>query len=238
MGAAVGRGGGRQAAGGVSLGGLVLALLLAGCAATHPFVLSPAPAGQLPRVALLPLEDLSGRADAGNVFARILFVELVRTRTCDVIEAGIVEAAAESLRIRNTGSLAREEVRALGARLGVAYLMLGSLLESGTVRTTAGEVPSVGVALKLLDTDSGRVVWAAMRFRTGEDRETVFGWGRQHDRQKLAAELAAEVLQGFRIPSSDSTAAGSRAAIAPSDSLRFRIPAADSAPAVPPKELR
>lgn len=186
--------------------GLALAVLLAGCAATRPPPRPAAPAGPLPRVALLPLEDLSGRAEAGLAFGRILFAELVRTGACQVIEAGLVEAAAESLGLRAPGSLAREEVEALGRQLEADYLMLGSLLESGTVRSAGGEVPSVGAALKLLDAASARVVWASVRFRTGEDRETVFGWGRESDRQKLAAELATELLADLRFPSADSAA--------------------------------
>ncbi|MEK7329659.1 MAG: hypothetical protein AAB113_02545 [Candidatus Eisenbacteria bacterium] len=181
-------------------GGVGLALLLAGCAATRPAPPVAAPGAPLPRVALLPLEDLSGRVDAGDIFTRILFVELVRTGACEVVESGIVEAAAETLHIRSTGSLARDDLHALGERLGVRYVMLGSLLESAAVKTAEGEVPSVGVTLKLLDAASARVVWAAVRFRSGEDRETVFGWGRRRDRAKLAAELAAEILKDFRIP--------------------------------------
>lgn len=216
-----------------ALGGLGLALLVAGCAATRPAVVPPRPPGPLPRVALLPLEDLSGRADAGTVFGRILFVELVRTGACEVIESGLVEAAAESLRIRNAGSLAHEDVRALGDRLDARFLLLGSLLESGTVRTQAGDVPSVGIALKLLDAGTARVLWAAARFRTGEDRETVFGWGRQHDRQQLAADLAADVLKDFRIPAADSAATIPGAPVVP-----IFPAAADSAATIPQGERR
>ena len=231
-------GGGRRVLALVALTGAALTLLIAGCAATHPPMAPPAPTGPLPRVALLPLEDLSGRAEAGSVFSRILFVELVRTGACEVIESGVVEAAAESLHIRSAGSLAREDAQDLGRRLDARYLMLGSLLEAGTVRTPGGEVPSVGIALKLLDAATARVVWAAVRFRTGEDKETVFGWGRQHDRQQLAGALAAEVLKGFRIPPADTAATPPPKTLAPPDSTGLGAAPTDTAATTPRRDPR
>ncbi len=177
------------------------AALLGGCASTPPRVRAAgAVTGPPVRVALLPLENLTGSADAGALMTRILFVQLVRTHTCEVVESGIVDTAVVELRIRSSGSLSAAELRGLGSMLDVRYVMVGTVLESGSVRTPDGEVPALGVALKLLDVESGRVVWAQMRFRTGDDRETVFGWGREKDPRRLAAALAAEVLEDFTIP--------------------------------------
>ncbi|MBI5710478.1 MAG: hypothetical protein HZC42_09275 [Candidatus Eisenbacteria bacterium] len=177
------------------------AALLAGCASAPPRARGVRAVTGLPvRVALLPLENLTGNADAGNLMTRILFVELVRTHACEVVEAGIVDTAVVELRIRNGGSLSAAELRGLGSMLDVRYVLAGTVLESGSARTPDGDVPTLGVALKLLDVGSGRVVWAQMRFRTGDDRETVFGWGREKDPQRLAAALAADVLKDFSIP--------------------------------------
>jgi hypothetical protein len=35
-------------------------------------------------------------------------------------------------------------------------------------------------------------------FRSGEDRETVFGWGRVNSTERLVEELATELLRDFR----------------------------------------
>jgi TolB-like protein len=163
-----------------------------------------------PRLALVPLENLTGRGDAGEGFSRILFVELVRKGTFEVVDLGDVETAMDSLRIRPTASLSGPQRQALGDRLSVAYVMVGSLLESGSVRTPDGDVPSASVALKLLEVGSGRVAWARMAVRSGDDHESVFGWGRQLSPQKLAAALAVEALADLRVPAAGADTKGGK----------------------------
>jgi len=189
------------------------ALVLAGCGGSSRQLLrSGVPIPGRARVAVLPLEDLSGEAAAAVGFTRMLYAELVRTGTCDVPEAGIVEDAMDTLGIRNGGSLRADQVRALGERLHVEYLLTGTLLESGMVKSGDGEVPAVGAALKLIEVATVRAVWAQVKFRTGEDRETVFGWGRERNPQILAGSLAHEMISEFTVLSADSTSTGKRGA--------------------------
>lgn len=191
---------------------LVLALLvaagaLAGCGGASRQVLRlGVPLASRARVAVLPIEDLSGEATAAVGFTRMIYAELVRSGTCDVPETGIVEAAMDTLGIRNGGSLRAEQVKALADRLRVEYLLTGTLLESGTVKTGDGQVPAVGAALKLIEVATNRAVWAQVKFRTGEDRETIFGWGRERNPQILAGSLAHEMIADLTILTADSSA--------------------------------
>jgi len=204
-------GGGRPAsarcAGARTVVALVLAAAtLAGCGGASRQVLRlGAPLHGRARVAVLPLEDLSGEATAAVAFTRMVYAELVRTGTCDVPEIGVVEAVMDTLGIRNGGSLRAGQVKSLAERLSVDYLLTGSLLESGTVKTGDGQVPAVGATLKLIEVATTRAVWALVRFRTGEDRETIFGWGRERDAQILAGSLAHEMIADLAILTADSS---------------------------------
>ena len=60
-----------------------------------------------------------------------------------------------------------------------------------------GQVPSASATLRLLEPDSARVVWANAGFRTGQDKESVFGYGRERSAERLQAALAAELLWQF-----------------------------------------
>lgn len=178
---------------------LGLALALAGCAhapRVHPMA-PPAFTGT-PRVAFLPLANLSGRTEVGDVVSRVFFTALVHTGCCEVVDPGETERVVESLRIRDTGALTTEQARALADSLRVPYLITGTLLEHTNLRTPEGDVPTIGVALEMRDVAKGRVVWADARFRNGQDRETLFGWGRVTDAGKLATELATEMFEGLR----------------------------------------
>lgn len=183
-----------------------LIVTFAGCAASgRPRPAAQVTAGMRQRVALIPIENLTGKPDAGDVFTRVLFTELARNATCQVVESGEVDAAMESLRIRPTGTLTLGQIAALGKALSAPYLMVGSALESDVVRTPDGDVPSVGVALKLIEVASGRVVWADLKVRTGDDRERAFGWGRELSRERLLAAMAADILGSFQVPAAPDT---------------------------------
>lgn len=182
---------------------ILLTAALMGCAATAPPPRT-APAGA-PGMAVLPFEDLSGQAGIGERLSRIAYTELVRAGRWHVEEPGEVDAVLAEARVRSTGIMTRDQTMRVSERLGVRWLLAGTALEYGRVRTPDGDVPTVGLSLRLLDGRSGRVVWADQRFRSGEDRETVFSWGRVNDISQLASRTAAELLDGIRLPAAEDT---------------------------------
>ena len=148
---------------------------------------------------MLPFEDLSGRENVAEEFTRVFMAELVRTGTLAVIEPGLVDDAMDRLSIRSARSLSAADMKRLGDSLHVTHLLLGNVLESGEIRTDEGSgLPTVAASLRLVDIASGRVVWACHHSRTGEDRETLFQWGRERSRDKLIASLAIEMLDDLR----------------------------------------
>jgi TolB-like protein len=174
-------------------------LVLLGCAATASH--RPAATDAVrPRVALMPLENLSGHPEAADLITRVVFAALGSTGRCELVEPGKVDAVLTELRIRTPGMLTGEDAASISSRLGAGYLLLGTILESGTVRTPDGEIPAVGIALRLVSGDSAKVLWSGLKIRTGEDRETIFGWGRERSLERIAERTAAGVLEDFHIP--------------------------------------
>jgi TolB-like protein len=177
-----------------------------GCAAHRPPPAAPVPAGPRPLIAVLPLEDLSGQSGAADRMTRVLFTVVAQAGAYEVVDPGTVDAALSEARVRSTGMLSREQVLALSGQLETRWLLTGSALEFGRVRTPDGEVPSVGIALRLIDGRDARVVWADQRYRNGDDRETVFGWGHESDGDRLALTTMTELVRGLRVPAGgDST---------------------------------
>ncbi len=176
---------------------LTLGLLVAGCAhrpprsALDPRRFTP---GAGPTVAVLPFEDFSGVPGSGDKMTRVAFAAMAATGA-SVIEPGEVDAALTALRVRSTSVLTRDQIRACASRLGVRFLLTGTVLEYGTLHTPDGEVPSLGVTLRLIDGVAAKVTWAGMRARSGEDRETVFGWGRELNLDRLALATMQSMIQ-------------------------------------------
>lgn len=176
-----------------------ISLLAGGCAGSAP----PRSHGGAvpmdhPRVALLPFENLSGREEQGRFFTQAFLAALVSTDAVEVVDLGQVEATVEVLRIRATGAPTRDQLAALGESLQVRYVLLGSVLEAGTIRTYDGDIPSAGASLRMVDVTNARIVWARAHVVTGDDRETVFGWGRERSAERLLTKLADDMLRPFR----------------------------------------
>jgi TolB-like protein len=150
-----------------------------------------------PRAALLPFENLAGREEQGALFGRIFFAHLMASGAFEMVDPASVEQAMDALMVRSTGSLTPAQIRSLGDTLHVPYLLIGSVLESGKVQSGGVELPSVGATLRLVEAASGRVMWAGANFRSGEDHESLFGWGRVRSPEKLISIMAEELLGDF-----------------------------------------
>jgi TolB-like protein len=175
---------------------LVLLLCTAG-APVHHSVGGKVPSDH-PRVALMPFENLAGREEQSQLFTKVFFAGVVASGAFEMVDPSQVDVAMDSLGVRASGSMTPAEIRTMADTLHVRYLLLGSVLESGTVTSDDGPLPAVGAALRLVEASSGRVVWAGVHFRSGDDHETVFGWGRVKSLEKLVNQMATEMLADFR----------------------------------------
>jgi len=176
---------------------LLALLVTGGTPAVRRSVGGTVPRG-VPRAALMPFENLAGREEESQTFTKIFFAELVASGSLEMVDPTSVDAAMESLGVRGSGSMTLGEVRAMADTLHAPYLLLGSVLESATIQTPEGPEPSVGAALRLVEAASGRVMWAGVHFRSGQDNESVFGWGRVNSPERLISELAYDMLKDFR----------------------------------------
>lgn len=185
---------------------VVAAVLAAGCA--HAPARAPALAASArTAVALLPLENFSERAEYADRMTRVVWSAIGRDGRFEAIEPGEVDAVMADLRIRSSGVLTRDQIVKAAEKLGVRWILAGAVIECGTVRTPDGDVPSLSMSLRLLDGRSGRVAWTDLRAHSGEDRETVFGWGRETSIERLANRTAVELIAAMRLPAEPDSAA-------------------------------
>jgi TolB-like protein len=176
---------------------LLAVLVTGGAPSVRRSVGGRIPSG-VPRAALMPFENLAGREEESQTFTKVFFAELVASGSLEMVDPTSVDAAMESLGVRGSGGMTLGEVRAMSDTLHAPYLLLGSVLESSTLQTPEGPMPSVGAALRLVEAASGRVLWAGVHFRSGQDKESVFGWGRVSSAERLVSELAYDMLKDFR----------------------------------------
>ncbi|MCC7012375.1 MAG: hypothetical protein IT454_07440 [Planctomycetes bacterium] len=181
---------------------LVCALLAfcASCAAEQQGALYMHPNLDLatyPRVAVLPLENLTSERFAAERVREILNVELSSQALFEVVDLGEVNRVLRTQNVGNTSELGAAQTSALGRELGVQGLMLGSVVEYQERRSGSLALPEVALSLRMLDAESGITVWAVTGARSGAKWTTrLFGIG-EESQTDAVLRLVREVLSTF-----------------------------------------
>ncbi|HZY04306.1 MAG TPA: hypothetical protein VFF02_12485 [Anaeromyxobacteraceae bacterium] len=152
---------------GRALGALAAASVLWGCAGARP-----APGRERMRLALFPVENVSGVSVNTREVGTRLELEL-RRRGLDVVSGDIVEDFLARHRIRYTAGVDGETARAAREELGVG----GVLVSSVDLYRSRG-TPQFGLSARLVSAeDSPRILWMDGTERAGDDSLGLFGLG-------------------------------------------------------------
>ncbi len=177
-------------------------IVLSGCGPSiKPFVGRNLKGGENVRMAILPFDNLSSSPGAGKSMESLVLIEFLKRSPVKIVDPGEVAAVLSKERIRIATSIPKETIRTLGAELGVGLLMMGVVhqydMETATGAAGSGNIPVVAVTVRIIDAESGDIVWASTATRRGNDREIVFGIGKIQSLNTLAETTAAELAQAF-----------------------------------------
>lgn len=116
--------------------------------------------GSRPLVVVMPFHGVSESPGSGLIVADVMANELYALGGFVVVTPEVVAARAAP---REGETLSPE---ATGKMVGALFILIGRVTEY-TYKSGVGEQPAVGVTARLIETDSGRVLWSASRARTG-----------------------------------------------------------------------
>ncbi len=180
----------------------VFLVLLSGCGPSlKPFVGGNLKGGEGARMAILSFDNLSSAQGAGKSMESLVLIEFLKRSPVKIVDPGEVAAVLSKERIRIATSIPKETIRTLGTELGVGLLMMGVVhqydMETASGAAGSGNIPVVAVTVRIIDAESGDIVWASTATRRGNDREIVFGIGKIQSLNALAEATAAELAQAF-----------------------------------------
>ncbi|MBI5442705.1 MAG: hypothetical protein HY900_16015 [Deltaproteobacteria bacterium] len=183
------------------ISGAVLLLCAAtGCGGSKPYARADLPQIPPAKIAVLPFDNLSEAKGAGKTMENILLVELLKHSPFRALDPGEVAEALSQERIRLATAIPKENLRNLGQKLGVPLVVVGIVYEYGLDTAGSGgaaKLPIVAVTVRVLETATGEIVWASNVVRRGNDRETLFGVGREDSLLRLAEQTGREIAVAF-----------------------------------------
>jgi len=182
---------------------LMVAVLLVAACAPSPRVYFKPQIGFRPTktVAIMPFANLSGKEDAGKQVANAFLVELLKKPFFNVIEPGEVDEVLREERIRSSENIDKENAMILRDKLGADYVMVGAVNEYDYIQKDNRRIPNVGFSVRLIDTSTGEIVWAATHSRKGDDRELIFGWRVIDSLTSLTQSCVSDVMKRLKIHS-------------------------------------
>jgi len=162
--------------------GLGLWLLAAGCAGRRGVDVTyhdPNMDFSLIRtVAVLPFDNLTANNHADEAVRDVFMTMLQATGSLYVLPPGEVGRGVSRASLRAPTQPSAEEVVQLARILDADVVILGTVREYGELRSGASAAGVVSLSVKMLEAESGRVVWSASSSAGGVSAsDRVFGGG-------------------------------------------------------------
>lgn len=147
----------------------------------------------MPRIAVLPLENLSSAEDGARVLQRLLEDAMGKSENWITASPAKVDDAIMRGRVRQPVLMDDGQRRKLAEELDAQYFIVGSLLNYEVFQDQySGPIPMISCALQLQRAADGRVVWSESLHAVGNDGEWLFALGVEHDITRLARNLASK----------------------------------------------
>lgn len=123
--------------------------------------------GLIQSVAVLPFENLTGAQHAGET-SRDVFMTMLQAKVdLYVIPPGEILRAISRIQPENPRIPTEEEVVKLAENLEADVVITGTVLEYGQVRSGSASSNVCSLSIKMLEGQTGRVVWSASTTRGG-----------------------------------------------------------------------
>ena len=149
-------------------------------------------ASPIQKVAVMPFKAPTELI--GSSVSDIFVTELLRTARYTLVERGQIAQVLGETELALSGLSDSAAIEA-GKMLGADGVILGTVDEYSTVAHRGRSYPVVGASIRLIDCDSGRVMWSVGHARRAEEpMDTLSGHGRV-----VIHEMVSALVQNWRV---------------------------------------
>lgn len=177
---------------------LISLLLIAGCTVSAKPV-QPSDAGKrMKKIAVLPFYNMSGQKDAGKIVANVFVTEMFKSGRFRVEEPGSVVQFMIQERMDTIGEIEIERLKILGKRLSVDAVVVGTVEEFDDGRGGAYPSPIVSITARMIDSNSGQLIWSAQNKKKGDDYIIIFDFGEIRSVTTLTQKVVKELIDTIK----------------------------------------
>lgn len=178
-----------------------LVIVVAGCGTPiRVFVHPEADMAYYTKVGVVPFQSLTRDRLAGEKFGIEFTTALFAAKMFDVIDYGIfVNQLVEALGSRTVrDGVSLEELKKIQVTTGAQGIFLGSVISYEMVSSGSGRFPEIQVEARLIDTETGTVVWMATITERGGPKTPVIGLGEIHTLGELSQKVSKKLVSKLK----------------------------------------
>ena len=134
--------------------------------------------GSVKSVAVLPLNNLTRDASAGERVRDVLMNALIATGGVYVVPPGEIARGISRAGISTPTSMCTEDIQKFCGIIKADAVITGVLREYGEVRSGVASANAISLSLQMIEADTGKVVWSASSTKGGVSAtDRLFGGG-------------------------------------------------------------
>ncbi|MEW6379091.1 MAG: hypothetical protein AB1611_05740 [bacterium] len=151
------------------------------------------------KVCVLPFDNVSKEQDVNLKVMEVFLTELFAADIFeDIVDPIQANAALGGMRIRKPDSLDKETIKALGDRLGVKYLILGTVTDFEYAKSK-DSAALVGLSVRMIDVDNGNILWTGNCYKSGDmSAGRIFGFTNGPSSSKLSKEVCQQIVSSLK----------------------------------------
>jgi len=143
------------------------------------------------RIVLFPFENLTADSSATSLIMHVVR-ESLQKKGIDVVDEAETNDFLFKERIRSTGNISAEVLLKAQRKLSADYVLLGTIHNF-----YVSENPQLGISARLIDPETGDIVWTDYSSHAGEDFVKLFGLGAIRDIDRLSHRVVDRLLGSF-----------------------------------------
>jgi TolB-like protein len=194
---------------------LLAGMVATGCGKPHVYI-HPSPGlDRISKIAVLPFDNLTKDDKSAEKVRNGFVIELLRTGSFSVMDtgetdrilqaAGLSYSAGRDTAISSVAALGTEGEDAasiplskrIGDALGVQAVVVGSVEAYSVERIGDRVSPEVGISARLIDGETGIIIWGSTHTRRGSAGVPIFGWGRITSLSMLSQEVIEDMVDSL-----------------------------------------
>ena len=189
----------------------VAGVMMSGCGGPRTYIHSSPGLDAIRRIVVMPFENLSSDDSASDRVRGSFVIELLKTGAFDVMAVGeadrLLKLASLSYDVTKmpapvlgiVGGDAPDDgtsvplSKKIGDALKIQAIIVGSVDTFSSQKSRDESVPEVTVTVRLIDVETGIIIWASNHTGRGRAGIPILGWGKRVSLSLVARQVIADM---------------------------------------------